>query len=98
MRWLIALVFTCFALSGMPALAETSVPKSQGQMQLSFAPVVKMTAPAVVNVYSKTMPAQDSQQGLLNDPFFRQFFGERGNFRRPRKQAENSLGSGAEVH
>ena len=97
MRWLIALVFTCFALSGSAALAETAVPKSQGQMQLSFAPVVKMTAPAVVNVYSKTLAAQDSQQGLFNDPFFRQFFGDRGNFRRPRKQAENSLGSGVIV-
>jgi Do/DeqQ family serine protease len=97
MRWLIALVFTCFALSGSAVLAETSVPKSQGQMQLSFAPVVKMTAPAVVNVYSKTLAAQDSQQGLFNDPFFRQFFGDRGNFRRPRKQAENSLGSGVIV-
>ena len=85
MRRLIALVFTCVALSGMPALAETSVPKSVGQMQLSFAPIVKTTAPAVVNVYSKTLATQDSQQGLFNDPFFRQFFGERGNFRRPRQ-------------
>jgi Do/DeqQ family serine protease len=97
MRRLIALVFTCVALSGMPALAETSVPKSVGQMQLSFAPIVKTTAPAVVNVYSKTLATQDSQQGLFNDPFFRQFFGERGNFRRPRQRAENSLGSGVIV-
>ena len=97
MRRLIALVFTCVALSGMPALAETSVPKSVGQMQLSFAPMVKTTAPAVVNVYSKTLATQDSQQGLFNDPFFRQFFGERGNFRRPRQRAENSLGSGVIV-
>ena len=44
-----------------------------------------MTAPAVVNVYSKTAAAQDSAQGLFNDPFFRQFFGERGNFGRPRR-------------
>ncbi len=66
-------------------------------MQLSFAPVVKTTAPAVVNVYSKTLAAQDTQLGLFNDPFFRQFFGDRGNFRRPRKQVENSLGSGVIV-
>ena len=96
MRRLIALVFTCLVLSGMPALAET-VPNSVGQMQLSFAPVVKATAPAVVNVYSKTLATQDSQQSLFNDPFFRQFFGDRGNLRRPRKQAENSLGSGVIV-
>jgi Do/DeqQ family serine protease len=96
MRWLIALIFTNLTLSGGPAMAET-VPQSQAQMQLSFAPVVKMTAPAVVNVYSKTLAAQDSQLGLFNDPFFRQFFGERGNFSRPRRQAQNSLGSGVIV-
>ena len=97
MRLLIALVFTCLTVFGTSALAETTVPKSQAQVQLSFAPVVKTTAPAVVNVYSKTLAAQDSQQGLFNDPFFRQFFGDRGNFSRPRKQVENSLGSGVIV-
>lgn len=97
MRLLIALVFMCMSLLGAPARAETAVPNSQAQVQLSFAPVVKTTAPAVVNVYSKTLAAQDAQQGLFNDPFFRQFFGDRGNFRRPRKQAENSLGSGVIV-
>ncbi|HLA02984.1 MAG TPA: DegQ family serine endoprotease [Aestuariivirga sp.] len=97
MRLLIALVFMCVSLLGAAAQAETAVPKSQGQMQLSFAPVVKTTAPAVVNVYSKTLVTQDTQLGLFNDPFFRQFFGDRGNFRRPRKQAENSLGSGVIV-
>ena len=97
MRLLIALFFMCLSLLGAPARAETAVPNSQAQVQLSFAPVVKTTAPAVVNVYSKTLAAQDAQQGLFNDPFFRQFFGDRGNFRRPRKQAENSLGSGVIV-
>jgi len=48
-------------------------------------------------VYSKMLATQDTQLGLFNDPFFRQFFGDRGNFRRPRKQAENSLGSGVIV-
>ena len=95
MRWFVALVFTCLTLLG--ASAETTVPKSQAQVQLSFAPVVKMTAPAVVNVYSKTLVAQDSQQGLFNDPFFRQFFGNMGGFDRPRQQVENSLGSGVIV-
>jgi serine protease Do len=97
MRLLIALVFTCLTVFGASALGATTVPKSQTQVQLSFAPVVKATAPAVVNVYSKTLTAQDTQQGLFNDPFFRQFFGDRGNFRRPRKQVENSLGSGVIV-
>ena len=97
MRLLIASVFTCLALFGAPALADAAVPKSEAQVQLSFAPVVKTTAPAVVNVYSKTLVAQDTQLGLFNDPFFRQFFGDQGNFSRPRKQVENSLGSGVIV-
>ena len=97
MRLLIALVFACLTEFGASALGATAVPNSQAQVQLSFAPVVKATAPAVVNVYSKTLAAQDTQLGLLNDPFFRQFFGDRGNFTRPRKQAENSLGSGVIV-
>ena len=94
MRLLSVVILACFAWCGAPALAETAVPKSQAQVQLSFAPVVKATAPAVVNVYSTTLVAQDTQQGLFNDPFFRQFFGDKGNFSRPRKKAENSLGSG----
>ena len=77
MRLLIALAFVCVGLFGEPARAETAVPRSQVQVQLSFAPVVKSTAPAVVNVYSKTLAAQDTQLGLFNDPFFRQFFGDR---------------------
>ena len=97
MRLLIASVFTCLAMFGAPALADAAVPKSEAQVQLSFAPVVKTTAPAVVNVYSKTLVAQDTQLGLFNDPFFRQFFGDQGNFSRPRKQVENSLGSGVIV-
>ncbi len=97
MRFFFVLLFCCLTWAGSAALAETPVPTSQAQVQLSFAPVVKTTAPAVVNVYSKTLVAQDAQQGLFNDPFFRQFFGDRGSFSRPRKQVENSLGSGVIV-
>ncbi len=97
MRLLVALVFTCLTLLGPSALGAATIPKSQSQVQLSFAPVVKATAPAVVNVYSKTLTTQDTQLGLFNDPFFRQFFGDRGNFSRPRRQVENSLGSGVIV-
>ena len=97
MRLLVALVFTCLTLLGPSALGAATIPKSQSQVQLSFAPVVKATAPAVVNVYSKTLTTQDTQLGLFNDPFFRQFFGDRGNFSRLRRQVENSLGSGVIV-
>ncbi len=76
--------------------AETVVPNSAATIQLSFAPVVKTTAPAVVNVYAKRVVAQ-RDQGLLADPFFRRFFGDDGTFGRPRERAQNSLGSGVIV-
>ena len=43
------------ALLGAPAFADTvqrTAPQSPAQVRLSFAPVVKKAAPAVVNVYA----------------------------------------------
>lgn len=61
------------------------VPQSQAQMQLSFAPIVREAAPAVVNVYT----TRTVQRRM--DPFFERFFGRQG----PRQQG--SLGSGVIV-
>jgi Do/DeqQ family serine protease len=94
MRTLFAVLF--LAVFAWPALAETAVPQSQGQMQLSFAPIVKRTSPAVVNVYARSIQKQ-VDSGLLADPFFRRFFGEDGSFGRPRERVANSLGSGVIV-
>jgi Do/DeqQ family serine protease len=58
-------------------------------MQLSFAPLVKQTAPAVVNVYaSQTAKVRSPFDG---DPFFEEFFG------RSMPRAQSSLGSGVLV-
>lgn len=65
------------------------VPKNAAEIQLSFAPVVATTAPAVVNVYARR--AQRSP--LMADPFFRNLFEQRG-FGAPQAQSEASLGSG----
>ena len=91
----IILVVMCLAFA-VPALADTVVPQSRGQVQLSFAPIVKRTAPAVVNVYARTIQRQQDG-GMLADPFFRRFFGEDGSFGRPRERVANSLGSGVIV-
>jgi Do/DeqQ family serine protease len=61
------------------------VPESRAEMQLSFAPVVRDTAPAVVNIYT----TRTVQRNM--DPFFERFFGRQG----PRQQG--SLGSGVIV-
>ena len=83
-------------LSAGPALAEETVPKTRADIQMSFAPVVKETSPAVVNVYARRLVAQ-RDQGPLSDPFFRRFFGGDGVFGAPRERVQNSLGSGVIV-
>ena len=93
----------CLMLSfGGPALAQTAgvkaVPDSNGQIELSFAPVVKQVAPAVVNIFSKRVIRERAVSPLFNDPFFRRFFGEDfGMLGVPRERIQNSLGSGVIV-
>ena len=83
------------ALVVSPAIAaDSAIPANQQQMQLSFAPLVKATAPAVVNVYV-TRRVKEFVSPFGNDPFFRDFFG--GNVGVPRERMENSLGSGVIV-
>jgi len=80
-------------------VAKKVVPTSQAQVQLSFAPLVKQAAPAVVNIYTRRVVEQVVRSPLFDDPFFRRFFGDRfgaGNGRR-RRQQQNSLGSGVMV-
>ena len=72
-----------------PAQPVRQVPASGAQVQLSFAPVVKRVAPAVVNIYS----ARVVQNRQANDPFFQYFFGQG----RAQPRVERSLGSGVIV-
>ena len=66
-----ALAF-CLSLLPVSALAET-VPSSQEQITLSFAPVVKMAAPAVVNIYATKLVRDRGP--FAGDPFFEDFLG-----------------------
>ncbi len=68
------------------------VPTSPGQLTLSYAPVVKRVAPAVVNVYAARVV--ENRNPMLDDPIFRRFFGMQGG---PREQVQRSLGSGVIV-
>ena len=79
----------------IPALSYAEVPKSNEQVTLSYAPLVKKIAPAVVNIYTKRMVEQRAHNPFMNDPFFSQFFGRNHSFGGLRKnKIENSLGSG----
>jgi len=80
--------------------AETRmVPQSRQQVLLSYAPLVKRTAPAVVNIFTSKTVRTRRNVPLFNDPFFRRFFGD--NVQRavpgPKKKVQNSLGSGVIV-
>ncbi len=75
------------AMAGSALAQATAVPSSRPQMALSFAPLVRADAPAVVNVYSKRMVRTQL------DPFWSLFTG--GGLARSR--IEQSLGSGSIV-
>nr|MDH4412208.1 trypsin-like peptidase domain-containing protein [Rhizobium sp.] len=77
-----------------PAVAEDkTVPKSQIEMQLSFAPLVKQARGAVVNVYAERL-VETRPNLFAGDPFFEQFFGQRMP---NRTEKQSSLGSGVIV-
>lgn len=81
-----ALLLSTLAL---PSYAQT-IPETKQQISLSFAPVVKQVAPAVINIFTKRMVTQRVSP-FMNDPFFSQFFGNMGF---PQQRLEGSLGSG----
>jgi Do/DeqQ family serine protease len=93
-RWSISAIaaVTALLVAFAPGASaqERQVPTSPAQLQLSFAPIVKRVAPAVVNVYAEHVV--ENNNPFLADPFFRQFFGAV-----PRQQVERSLGSGVVV-
>ncbi|MBW8708712.1 MAG: Do family serine endopeptidase [Alphaproteobacteria bacterium] len=72
--------------------ALPAAPASMGQVQLTFAPVVRRVAPAVVNVYSKSV-VQAQVNPFFNDPLFSQLFGNP----QMRQRVQQSLGSGVIV-
>lgn len=88
-----ALAATLALMPLSAAHAEKAVPHSMAQVQLSFAPVVKRVAPAVVNVYARSVVRQRVNPMFAN-PLFQQFFGMSPQFR---KRVQQSLGSGVIV-
>jgi serine protease Do len=85
-----------FAKSPPPTLKLAD--PSEAPSRNSFAPVVKVAQPAVVNISSsKIVKNQSGQAGSAQlDPLFRQFFGDDldGRFNIPKERREQSLGSG----
>lgn len=75
------------------AQSTVRVPSSDIEVKLSYAPVVREAAPAVVNIYTKRV-VRTRTSPFLSDPFFSRFF---GGSSAPRERIERSLGSGVIV-
>ncbi|WP_370281668.1 trypsin-like peptidase domain-containing protein [Pseudooceanicola sp.] len=90
MKPFLSAVIAIGMMSAPVAATEPAVPKSQAEIALSFAPVVKQAAPAVVNIYASRV-VQSRRSPFADDPFFSDFF---RNYGQTRPQVQNSLGSG----
>jgi len=83
----------------LPNFAVSSTPINRdARLGTSFAPIVKKAAPSVVNISSTVIVRERARQNpFLNDPRFRQFFGNRlppSGDDQPRSHKAESLGSG----
>lgn len=100
----LALTGLSLILAGSPALSQpvpqsvprVTVPQSRAEISLSFAPIVKRVAPAVVNVYAQRVVKQ-ARNPLFDDPFFRQFFSGKLPGMESRERVQRALGSGVIV-
>ena len=102
MRWFPLLLVALGTFGAVPAAEAQApvvpqaraVPESRASVLQSFSPLVKRSAPAVVNVFTRKVVRERSSP-LMNDPFFRRFFGDQLGGEQQREQ--NSLGSGVIV-
>lgn len=93
---LLALTLAVVLSGPVAAQEQAQVPTSKASMTLTFAPIVKKAAPAVVNIYTRKMVRQRVAP-LFEDPIFQQFFGQNLPQGLTRKRVEGSLGSGVLV-
>lgn len=95
---ILAAAMTLLAAGGLwPSVTQAQrrePPPSRAQMQFSFAPIVKRTAPAVVNVYVSSR-VRTFASPFAGDPFFERLFGE--SLGMPQERIQRSLGSGVIV-
>jgi Do/DeqQ family serine protease len=75
------------------AQATEAVPSSPEQITLSFAPVVRQAAPAVVNIYAERV-VNERISPFINDPFFSFLFEDQLGGKFSRQRMEQALGSG----
>src|SRR5688572_24156100 len=64
---------------------------------LSYADVVQRASPAVITIHSKMQARAPEQYPFMDDPMFREFFGERGRTPQQPPRQRRGLGSGVIV-
>ena len=69
----ISLILIVILGAPVAANADVQVPSSKSEVTLSFAPLVKKSAPAVVNIYAQRV-VEARISPFQNDPFFGNFF------------------------
>ncbi|CAA6808837.1 MAG: HtrA protease/chaperone protein / Serine protease (Protease DO) (EC [uncultured Sulfurovum sp.] len=81
-----------------PLKPEHRLPNGKNEI-LSFHDVLKDSMNAVVNISTKTIvESNQANNRLFNDPFFQEFFGQRGQQKKQApNQQDNALGSGVIV-
>jgi len=87
-------ILSLLLMAGSLQAQERAVPDSPAQIQLSFAPLVRDAAPAVVNVYGESRARAPSDP---REEFFRRFFGDDVFGGMPQERVQRSLGSGVIV-
>lgn len=97
----LAMLWSLLVASGLLAFQaaadERAVPADAAMVHLSFAPVVREVAPAVVNISAERESAGSALGPLADDPFFRRFFERFDGLPSPRRRSQTSLGSGVIV-
>src|SRR5215471_4450799 len=91
---LVLSVVGCKARASNPALNFAPVPDAAPQN--SYADVVSKVSPAVITIRADRRVRTPQQFPFSDDPFFRGFFGNRGQ-QQPQEQLQQALGSGVIV-
>jgi Do/DeqQ family serine protease len=91
----VAVAVALWAALWAAALADAAprVPETRAEITLSFAPVVRQAAPAVVNIYTRKQ-VERRISPFAGDPFFERFFRDMFPGPTTRRGIESALGSG----
>ncbi|MDP3087458.1 MAG: Do family serine endopeptidase [Methylotenera sp.] len=78
-------------------VVKQAEPEISANLAGSYSQAVKKAVPAVVNIFTSKKAVNNPHQKYLDDPMFRQFFGDQFDSPDAQTQPENSLGSGVIV-